>query len=162
MEVDVHPVARILALGVDLHLQHVGLSGVGGFLGQEVVRQGDRLPGLHQRRGFQALCLRHQVGRADLIVFAPAAPVRQLVHPLIELRDRHGLAVLRLGERVRLARGDTDGQDACQCESHTCVRHRSTCGAAERTRRWRRVFSADRRAHRCRTSRQRTAIRPGT
>src|SRR5688500_14017871 len=40
---------------------------------------------LHQRRRLLALGRRDQVDGAELVVFAPAAPVRQLPHPPVEL-----------------------------------------------------------------------------
>ena len=63
----------------------------------------DGLAGLDEGRRLLAFGRRDQVGRPDLVVRPPAAPVRQLGHPLLELRPRRAGSI-GVAE-IRLARG---------------------------------------------------------
>ncbi len=85
------------------------------------VGQRHRHTGLDERRRTLPLLGGNQIQRATLIVLAPAAPVRQLRHPLIDRVLRHGWARLRQrrdGDRA------VDAVDAVNEEEGPADHHR--------------------------------------
>ena len=91
----------------------VGLPVVGAALGVDISRERHGDAFLHERRSPFALCGRDQIDRAELIIFPPAAPIRQLRFPFLVLGLGHGWASASgLGPRPRPRAGAAD----CPCD----------------------------------------------
>ena len=100
--VDVEPIADAIGVKRNDHVQSERPVGVAAEIVNDVVAERDGFAGLDQRRRLAALLVGDEVGRTHLVVVAPAAPVRQLGHPLFELfLGRPGL----VGRTVGLAGG---------------------------------------------------------
>src|SRR6185295_10267705 len=52
----------------------------------DVVSEGDRFTRADERRRLLPLLLGNRIHRAELVILAPTAPIRQLLHPPVELR----------------------------------------------------------------------------
>src|SRR5262245_29282404 len=67
----------------------------GRCFGRNLPRQRDRGPSLDERGRAPAHLWGNEVQGAAFVVFAPPPPVRQLRHPLVELRFRHAAGICR-------------------------------------------------------------------